>query len=128
MRYCGYQIVSETIKVPVNVLLTGAGAGKGTITGHFMGRKIGMKKYNKELQKAKLNVNKAQEELKTDPSKLQNVEVAIKHLNDLQTPEAKKKYINRYTRVGEVGGMTSGAATGVLAHKAGSAVYKMLKK
>ena len=128
MKQDAYRIVSEAIKIPTNVILTGAGAGKGAITGHFTGRKIGQKKYRNKLQTTKLNFNKAKEEAKSDSSKLQNVELLKQHLTDLETPEAKKKYVNRYTRAGELGGSLTGAATGVLAHKAGISAYKRFRK
>jgi hypothetical protein len=129
MKHNGYKIVSEISASAANLLLTTGGAAKGAVSGHVLGSKIGIIKYNRELKKARSNVIKAQQEEQLDPQKSKDVELALNHLHYLLMPETRKEIIKRYTRYGELSGTVSGAATGILAHKVGSAIYnKILKK
>jgi len=126
MKYNGYKLVSEISKS--NLIISGLSAGKGAVSGNLIGRKIGIRKHNKDLQTARLNVIRIKSELERDPSKIKEVELATERLRSLESPESRKKYIKKYSRYGEAGGSLAGAATGVLAHKAGVTAYKILKK
>jgi hypothetical protein len=88
MKYNGYNLVSEISKS--NLIISGLGAGKGAISGHLMGQKLGRRKHSKDLQTARLDVIKTQDELKRDSSKIGDVEIATSRLRYLETPEARK--------------------------------------
>ena len=94
MKYNGYKLVSEISKS--NLIISGLSAGKGAVSGNLIGRKIGIRKHNKDLQTARLNVIRIKSELERDPSKIKEVELATERLRSLESPESRKKYIKKY--------------------------------